>query len=156
MSGLDSEESRSTIESFFISGRQARHALRGGAEGVLAWVTATGEESREAETSLIDEKRQGLEKLLQQFADVFPDELPNKLPPKRAVDHEIKTEDREKPTSRAAYRLPKPEMDELQVQLAELLRRDFIEPSKSPYRAPVFFVKKADGSLYAWYVIGVI
>ena len=77
MSGQDSEVSRSTIESFFISGRQARHALRGGVEGVLAWVTATGEESREAETSSKNEKRQGLEKLLQEFADVFPYELPN-------------------------------------------------------------------------------
>ena len=38
-------------------------------------------------------------------------------------------------------------MDELQVQPAELLRRGFIEPSKSPYGAPVFFVKRANGSL---------
>ena len=118
MSGQDSEESRSIIESFFISGRQAWHALRGGAEDVLAWVTANGEESREAETSSQDENRQGLVKRLQEFADVFPDELPNKLPPKRAVDHEVKTDDGEKPTSRAAYRLLKLEMDELQVQLA--------------------------------------
>ena len=147
MSGQDSEVSRLTIESFFISGCQARHALRVGAEGVLAWVTATGEESREAETSSKDKKRQGLEKLLQEFADVFPDELLNKLPPKRAVDHEIKTEDGEKLTPRAACCLPKPKMDELQVQLAELLRRGFIEPRKSPCRALVLFVKKADGSL---------
>ena len=78
---------------------------------------------------------------------MFPDELPNKLPPKRAVDHEIKIEDGENPTSCAAYCLPKPKMDELQVQLAELLRRGFIEPRKSPCGALVFFVKKADGSL---------
>ena len=57
MSRQDSEESRSTIESFFISGRRAQHARRGGAEGVLAWVTATGEESREAETSSKGEQR---------------------------------------------------------------------------------------------------
>ena len=147
MRGQDSEESRSIIEPFFISGRQARHALKGGTEGVLARVTATGEESREAETSSQDENLQGLVKRLQEFADVFPDELPNKPPPKRAVDHEVKTEDGEKPTSRAAYRSLKLEMDELQVQLAELLRRGFIEPSKSPCEAPAFFVKKADESL---------
>ena len=46
---------------------------------------------------------------------MFPDELPNKLPPKIAVDHDIKTEDGEKPTSRAAYCLPKPKIEELQV-----------------------------------------
>ena len=144
MSGQDSEESRSIIESFFITGRRARHALT---EGVLAWVTVTGEESREAETSSKGENRQGLVKLLQEFTDMFPDELPNKIPPKRAIDNEVKTDDGEKPTSRAAYRLLKLEMDELQVQLADLLRRGFIEPSKSTGEAPVFFVKKADGSL---------
>ena len=38
-------------------------------------------------------------------------------------------------------------MDELQKQLTELLKKGFVEPSKSPFGAPVFFVKKADGSL---------
>ena len=51
------------------------------------------------------------------------------------------------PPSRPFYRLSKPEMDELQQQLSTLLQRGFIEPSKSPYGAPVFFVKKKDGSL---------
>ena len=39
-------------------------------------------------------------------------------------------------------------MDELQKQITEMLKRGFIEPSKSPYGAPVFFVKKSDGSLH--------
>ena len=89
-----------------------------------------------------DENRQGLVKRLLESADVFPDELPNKLPPKKALDHEVKTDDGEMPTSRAAYRLLKLEMGEFQVQLAELLRTGFIEPSKSTCEAPVFFVKK--------------
>ena len=40
-------------------------------------------------------------------------------------------------------------MDELQKQITILLGRGFIciEPSKSPFGAPVFFVKKADGRL---------
>ena len=38
-------------------------------------------------------------------------------------------------------------MDELQAQLSEMLKHGFIEPSRSPYGAPVFFVKKTDGSL---------
>ena len=38
-------------------------------------------------------------------------------------------------------------MDELQTQLSALLERGFIEPSKSPFRAPVLFVRKSDGSL---------
>ena len=37
-------------------------------------------------------------------------------------------------------------LSELQVQLTALLDKGFIEPSKSPFGAPVFFVKKADGT----------
>ena len=88
-----------------------------------------------------------LQELLKDFADLCPDELPNTLPPSRSVDREIKIEGGSKPPSRPAYRLSKPELDEMQKQLTEMMKRGFIEPSKSPYGAPVFFIKKADGSL---------
>ena len=39
------------------------------------------------------------------------------------------------------------ELDELKKQLAELSEHGFIQPSKSPYGAPVLFVKKKDGSV---------
>ena len=56
--------------------------------------------------------------------------------------HEV--EEGSQPPSRPAYRLSKPEMDELQAQL----KHGFIEPSGSPYGAPVIFiVKETDGSL---------
>jgi len=131
------------VESFFISGRQARHALRSGAEGYLAWVTVADSESSPPPPP----KPPDLEDLLSDFRDVFPDELPCSLPPERTIDHEIKLEEGATPPSRPAYRLSKPEMNELQAQLSEMLNRGFIEPSKSPYGAPVFFVKKSDGSL---------
>ena len=51
------------------------------------------------------------------------------------------------PPSRSPYQLPKPELEELQTQLTSLLEKGFIEPSKSPFGAPVFLVKKSDGSL---------
>src|ERR1700759_1283401 len=39
-----------------------------------------------------------------------------------------------------------PELDELKKQVADLLAKGFIQPSKSPFGAPVLFVKKKDGS----------
>ena len=39
------------------------------------------------------------------------------------------------------------ELDELQRQLEDLLSHGFVEPTSSPYGAPVFFIKKSDGSL---------
>ena len=38
------------------------------------------------------------------------------------------------------------ELRELYFQLQELLGKDFIRPSASPWGAPVLFVKKKDGS----------
>ena len=38
------------------------------------------------------------------------------------------------------------ELRELKAQLQELLSKDFIRPSASPWGAPVLFVKKKDGS----------
>jgi hypothetical protein len=43
--------------------------------------------------------------------------------------------------------MSQPEMDELKKQLAELMEKGFITESKSPYGAPVLFVKKKDGTL---------
>ena len=51
------------------------------------------------------------------------------------------------PPSRSAYRLSQSDLGELQRQLTALLEQGFIETSKSPFGAPVFFVKKQDGSL---------
>ena len=113
---------RPTVESMFISGRQARHALRSGAEGFLAWVTAANDENRFV-PQLQGSEQQDIQNLLKRYQDLFPDELPNEFPPKRPVDHEIQIEDGARPPSRPAYRMPKPEMDELQSQLSELLEK---------------------------------
>ncbi|GJU34881.1 putative reverse transcriptase domain-containing protein [Tanacetum coccineum] len=44
------------------------------------------------------------------------------------------------------YRLAPSELEELSGQLKELQDKGFIRPSSSPWGAPVFFVKKKDGS----------
>jgi hypothetical protein len=85
--------------------------------------------------------------LLQEFADVFPDELPAGLPPHRNVGHSIPTEAEAPPPFRPLYRLSPAEMEEVQKTLSELLQKGYIEPSSSPYGAPVLFVSKKDGSL---------
>ena len=39
------------------------------------------------------------------------------------------------------------ELKELKLQLQELLEKGFIQPSVSPWGAPVIFIKKKDGTL---------
>ena len=88
-----------------------------------------------------------MKELLCEYSDVFPSELPDVFPPQREMDHDITTEPGGKPPSKRAYWMSQPELDELELQITDLLKKGLIEPSKSPYDAPVFFVRKSDGTL---------
>lgn len=85
--------------------------------------------------------------LRREYADVFPENLPPGLPPSRTVDHRIELEPGFAPPNRSPYRLSPNEQDVLKKQLGELTDHGFIRPSKSPYGAPVLFVKKKGGDL---------
>ncbi len=85
--------------------------------------------------------------MLKQYADVFPAELPAGLPPARDVDHRIELVPGSTPQSRPTFRLSGKELEELKKQLTELTAAGFIQPSKSPFGAPILFVKKKDGTM---------
>jgi hypothetical protein len=87
-----------------------------------------------------------VKRLLADFSDVFPKELPKELPPSRAVDFEIELEPGHTPPSRPTYRLTSEELAELKSTLDHLLSKGFIQPSVSPFGAPIMFVKKKDGT----------
>jgi hypothetical protein len=90
---------------------------------------------------------QDMESLLKEYADVFPEDLPEELPPPRPVDHEIELEPLSTPTFGPTYKMSVSESAELKKQVEDLLKKGFIRPSKSPFGAPVLFVKKANGKL---------
>lgn len=87
------------------------------------------------------------ERATTEFRDVFPEELPPGLPPSREVDHKIELVPDAKPPSRPTIRLSATELAELKKQLEELTKAGFIRPSKSPFGAPILFVKKKDGTM---------
>nr|GEV64174.1 putative reverse transcriptase domain-containing protein [Tanacetum cinerariifolium] len=66
------------------------------------------------------------------------------------IDKEIKFRieliPRAMPVAQSPYHLAPSELEELSGQLKELQDKDFIQPSLSPWGAPVLFVKKKDGS----------
>jgi hypothetical protein len=84
--------------------------------------------------------------ILREYADVFGP-LPNRLPPTRDVDHHIDLEPGSVPPSRSTYRMSGSELEVLRKQLDDLLAKGYIQPSKSPYGAPILFVKKKSGEL---------
>ena len=88
-----------------------------------------------------------LEALLQQYHDVFKTELPKGLLPERAVDHEIEIEDGAKTPHRPLFQLSPAELVACKEYVQDLLKKGKIRPSRSPFRAPLFFVKNQDKRL---------
>ena len=84
--------------------------------------------------------------MIKDFPYVFPEELPG-LPPEREVDLAIEVLLGTTPIFRAPYRMAPIELKELKTQLQELLDKGFIQPSVSPWGAPILFFKKKDDSL---------
>jgi hypothetical protein len=97
------------------------------------------------EASKDEVSRIGDHAVLKEFEDVFQEVLG--LPPKRDIDFSVNLMPGATPVSKAPYRMNTPELEELQLQLEELLRKGYIRPSVSPLGAPVLFVNKKDGTL---------
>ena len=73
--------------------------------------------------------------------------MPTGLPPDRDCFHAIPLVDNAEPPFIPIYRLSPLELKEVEKQVAELLEKGLIQPSSSPYSAPILFVKKKDGTL---------
>lgn len=134
----------------FLSAKQAKRALKTGCKAWLCVVQpqlqhkdafalslAGASEHQKLDLSKID-------KLKREFQDVFA--TLERAPIQCDVDHTIRNPGA-MPTYRKAYRMTPLELKECQSQITDLLAKGFIEPSTSPYGAPVLFVQKKDGTL---------
>jgi hypothetical protein len=83
--------------------------------------------------------------VVREYPDVFPDKLPG-MPTKHAVGFHIDLIPGTRPVSLAPYRLSHPFQEELRNQLDDLLSKGLIRHSVLPWRAPVLFTTKKDGS----------
>lgn len=141
-----------------ISAAAVRRALRHGARAMLCLVRppepippSAPEPAHEAagvlpappsEVHLLPPE---IEALLREFSDVF--EPVRGLPPDRGVEHVVDLEPGARPVYCHPYRMSPAEMAECERQVKALLEMGLIEPSNSPWGAPVLFVAKPDGSL---------
>ncbi|KAJ9506933.1 hypothetical protein QJQ45_016510 [Haematococcus lacustris] len=146
-----------------LSAKQAARALRKGCCSVLALVQPSAAKDDEgwyngSLASVLVNSQEGCERpglvpasvidsmVHEEFPTVFQD-MPAGLPPDRGVGHTIRLEPGHAPPYQRARRYSLKEMDEMRKQVAELLAKKLIEPSSSPYGAPVLFVQKRDGTL---------
>ncbi|KAM1798221.1 hypothetical protein ACFX12_032316 [Malus domestica] len=119
-----------------ISAMKAKKLLSKGCQGYLAHVVLNDD----APSSVEDVR------VVRYFSDVFPKDLPG-LPPDREVEFVIDLLPCMNPISLTPYRMALAELRELKVQLQELVNKGFIQPSTSPWRPPVLFVRKKDRTL---------
>ena len=84
--------------------------------------------------------------VVKEFEDVFSEDL-TCLPPDRELKFFIDLLSGTSPVSMAPYRMAPAELVKLKKQLTKLLEKGFVRPSVSPWRAPVLFVRKKDGSM---------
>jgi hypothetical protein len=84
---------------------------------------------------------------LHTYADVFSETAFDSLPEHRKWDHAIELEGEPSPEFRKVYPMTLTEQMEMDTFLEEALATGCIRQSKSPLRAPVFFIKKKDGKL---------
>ena len=82
-----------------------------------------------------------------EFQSMFTKEDFDILPEHHKWDYTIELIPRAEPKSSKVYPLSLLEQAELDAFLEENLHTRRIQPSKSPIAAPVFFIKKKDGSL---------
>ena len=116
---------------------QARKLMHRGCRAFLATFLSVPEEPSQSASDV---------PIVRDFLDVFPEDVSG-MPPEREVEFSIELMPGTAPISKAPYRLAPPEMAELKKQIQELLDKDFIRPSFSPWGAPVLIVKKKDGSM---------
>ncbi|XP_074290623.1 uncharacterized protein LOC141617338 [Silene latifolia] len=84
--------------------------------------------------------------VVSEFVNVFSEEIPG-LPPKRDIDFSVELKLGTRPISKTLYCMGPKELEEVKKQLNELLDKGYIQPSVSPWGAPILFVKKKDGSM---------
>lgn len=84
--------------------------------------------------------------ILQEYWDVVTNEQPSQLPSITQIAHNIELL-AGNPPARPPYSLSRPEQKTMQEEIESLLSKGYIEPSVSPYSAPVWFVEKSDKTL---------
>lgn len=108
----------------------------------IEWAAPNGPES--PMDSLPTSTPSELVTLLHSFAHVF--EKPRGLPPQRSLDHRIVLPANTPPVRVRPYRYPFAKKDAIESIVQEMLTEGIIQPSSSPFSAPVILVKKKDGT----------
>src|SRR5258708_7940624 len=117
-------------------------------ERICATSTPSQRLAEEAQAQRVRLPKSAIPECYKDFADIFSKEAFAHLPPHKAWDHTIELHPDAKLPRGRTFPLSPAEQKELDAFLRENLANGRIRLSKSPIGAPVFFVKKKEGSLH--------
>jgi hypothetical protein len=107
-------------------------------------VTAKGVANR-TKVNQLDASQGSEMPVVNEFPDVFPEELPG-MPPDRDIEFVIELMPGTTPIYKTPYRMATLEFVKLKEHITELLEKEFIHPSSSPWGGLVIFIPKKDGT----------
>jgi hypothetical protein len=125
-----------------LSSHQLQRAVRKGAEITLCHIQKLQPES----SNEMDLTPPEVLELLQKYPSVFPSALQEPNPLRADMPTVIQTDPSAKIPNQPMFRYSPAEVAEIEKQVRELLEQGLVQPSTSPYGAPVLLVKKKDGS----------
>jgi hypothetical protein len=96
-------------------------------------VTSKGT-ANHAKVNQLDASQESEVPVVNEFPDVFPKELSG-MPPDRDIEFVIELKPGTSPIYKTPYRMATPELAELKEYIKELLEKEFIHPSSSPWEA---------------------
>jgi len=91
-----------------------------------------------------DLEKESIFKICEQYAEIFFLEG-DKLTFTSAIEHTIKLKPNVQPIYKRPYRLPFSQQAEINKQIKKMEENDIIQPSLSPWNAPLLLVKKKIG-----------
>jgi hypothetical protein len=135
-----------------VSGKHIRKALKRGSPVFLMMVRPSESDSAAAVAApvpgLVSQDK--LNALLSEFSDVMPATMPGGIRCDLGIPPVIPlTSETAAPVYRRPYRLSPKEIEAATTYVTDLLAKGWIQPSTSPWGAPILFVPKPDGRLRA-------
>ena len=140
------EETKEEVERKREEKKKKKKQKKGGA----VEVRKVGEEweiwdEEEEAAKLEAEAKKLVPEKFHEWIKVFGKKQSERMPTRKLWDHAIDIKEGFMPRKGKVYPLLREERDEMREFVKEQLRKEYIQPSKSPQMAPVFFVGKKDG-----------
>jgi hypothetical protein len=110
----------------------------------LVAVTSQIEDESKQEQYLIKGIPPTVKEMIHDNSDLFA--VPDRMPPNRVYDHAIPLYHDVVPVNCRPYRYSPHHKDEIEKQVAAMLKAGTVVPSLSPFASPILLVKKKDGS----------